>query len=539
MSVKKHHNLSILLLKDDFDNFDHVIKGDSRTRKYIIEDGSQHIGTLYVRSSVPKPPKWSSFFEGAIKIEDIGINTTVGAVLFKEIEGKIFAVTFGHGRYLLNPDSWVERFGLKVALNSIGREKIRTIDKTTFDAISRHSKEQASKETDARYFGLDVEQDLLRAVTGVPKNPAIGKRIYGMDSLSLSTDVKIERLEDLLQRIYEKYVDDSYKEDFPWVDHINEVKDSSTVSELDTLLVSQIESGNIDRIWMAVPEIIEWDKVGGFCFRMSEKSSEFQDIHLEDFVDSLADSDKKNICKETFTKKHVNCIDSEGYLTHKWQAYKCLYCELEKGTETYLLSGGKWYVVAKDFVASVNKSYAEIPNYEVNLPRYNDNSEGKYNERVSREMAGQFALMDRKIISYGGGYSQIEFCDLFSTNGDIIHVKRYGSSSVLSHLFAQGRLSGELFQMENEFRQRVAEKLPEGFEIKNLQERPKSGDYQIVYAIISDIPRELDIPFFSRLNLKNSVRNLCGLGYRVAKLKIEVDEKKAKLKRYRRRREQK
>ena len=237
MSVRKYHNLSILLLKDDFDNFNQVIKDDSRTKQFDIENGSEHIGTLYVRSSVPKPPKWSSFFEEIIEIEDIGINTTVGAVLFIETEGKIFAVTFGSGRYLLKPDSWVERFGLKVALNSIGREKIRTIDKTIFDAISRHSKEQASKETDARHFGLDVEQDLLRAVTGLPKNPAIGKRIYGMDSLSVSTDIKIERLEDLLKRIYAKYMDDSYKRDFPWVDHICEVKDNSVVSELDTLLV--------------------------------------------------------------------------------------------------------------------------------------------------------------------------------------------------------------------------------------------------------------------------------------------------------------
>ena len=57
MSVKKYHNLSILLLKDDFDNFNQVIKDDSQAKKYNIEDGSQHVGTLYVRSSVPKPPK--------------------------------------------------------------------------------------------------------------------------------------------------------------------------------------------------------------------------------------------------------------------------------------------------------------------------------------------------------------------------------------------------------------------------------------------------------------------------------------------------
>ena len=102
--------------------------------------------------------------------------------------------------------------------------------------------------------------------------------------------------------------------------------------------------------------------------------------------------------------------------------------------------------MAADFVAVVNQAYAAIPNYQVELPKYNDESEGRYNERVLKEMPGQFVLMDKKDIWYGGGQSQIEFCDLFSIDKDIIHVKRYGASSVLSHLFAQGRLQGNFFR---------------------------------------------------------------------------------------------
>ena len=96
----------------------------------------------------------------------------------------MFAVTFGPGRYLLRPDIWVERFGLRVALNSIGKEKIRTIDKTTFDAISRHSKEQGSKETDVEDFGLDIEQDRVLPVN-LRRSQIAGKTglgVYGDNS---------------------------------------------------------------------------------------------------------------------------------------------------------------------------------------------------------------------------------------------------------------------------------------------------------------------------------------------------------------------
>ena len=534
MASNKQHNLSIFLIKDSFSDFEQVIETDHLSKKIDIKDNLRKVGTLYYKSSFPTPPKWSSFFDKHIDIEDLGKNTTVSAVLLIKSIGKIFALTFGQGRFLLKPDCWVERFGLKVALNSIGSEKIRTIDKKTFDAISRQSIEQASQETEASNFGLDIEQDLLRAVTGTPKDSHIGKRIYGMDSLSVSTNIKIDKLEFWLQKIYDKYTDNSYKKDFPWVDHISEVKDKTLKDELDKLLFSQIASGNTDRVWMSVPEIIEWEKVGGFCFKLSKNSPESQDIHLHDFLDSLSESEKNNIEKSTFTNKYVHCIDSEGIRIHRWQAYKCLYCELEKENEneTYLLSEGKWYIVENDFVSSVKKSFSEIPNYKRKLPTYNDDSEEKYNKRVSDENP-DLALMDQKIILHGGGYSKIEFCDLFSFNGDIIHVKRYGASSVLSHLFAQGRVSGDLFQMDKEFRVKVSKKLPEGFKIRNIHDRPQNDSYQVVYAIISEAPGELDIPFFSRLNLKNSARNLLGLGYRVAKLKIDVEPEKAKLKKYR------
>ena len=47
--------------------------------------------------------------------------------------------------------------------------------------------------------------------------------------------------------------------------------------------------------------------------------------------------------------------------------------------------------------------------------------------------------------------------------------------------------------------------------------RPKQGEYRVVFAVISDRPGPLVLPFFSRLNLKHAVRRLDGYGFRVAK----------------------
>jgi uncharacterized protein (TIGR04141 family) len=371
--------------------------------------------------------------------------------------------------------------------------------------------------------------------TGVPKNGKIGKRIYGMDSLSVSTDTTIDKIKPFLKLLHDIYEDDSYKKDFPWVDHIAEIKDKSLISDLEDELFSRISEGNADKIWMAVPEVIEWEKVGGFCYLLGERSPEHPDIHLPDCLESWKNKVGSSFSKDTFFNRKINCVDNDGYVQKKWKVKKCIYCEIEIENQTFLLTAGRWYQIEKNFVENVNQFFVSIPDYDKTLPEYEDDSEGKYNERVCRSMPGEFALLDKKNIPWGGGHSKVEFCDLFSSDNDIIHVKRYGSSSVLSHLFAQGKVSGELFQMEQGFRLKVNERLPRGFTIPDPNERPESGKYQIVYAIISDVAGDLAIPFFSRLNLKNCCRTLQGLGYRVSKSKIEVEERKRKTKRHRKR----
>jgi uncharacterized protein (TIGR04141 family) len=139
--------------------------------------------------------------------------------------------------------------------------------------------------------------------------------------------------------------------------------------------------------------------------------------------------------------------------------------------------------------------------------------------------------MDRVLIPYGG-YNQIEFCDLYAKDREIIHIKRYGSSSVLSHLFSQGLVSGELFQTDGQFRKEVQAKLPPSHRF-NCEQKPRAGEFKVVFSVISDSPGDLVLPFFSKLNLKHAVRRLEGYGFDVALAKIEVSENISKLKRYR------
>ena len=85
-----------------------------------------------------------------------------------------------------------------MALNCIGNSTVKSIDKDTLDPLARHTREQASRAASASEFGLDIEQDLLRAVTGTPSEEGFGKWVTGMDTLHIAVPVTIETLPDLL-----------------------------------------------------------------------------------------------------------------------------------------------------------------------------------------------------------------------------------------------------------------------------------------------------------------------------------------------------
>ena len=486
-----------------------------------------------MKPPVNKPPDWSKFFDEYIDIRALGKTSTTAAVLAVKVENRWFAVVFGQGgRYLLQPECWEERFGLLVALNSIGHDRISSIDKRTFDALATHSRIQSAQEATPQDFGLDVEQDMVRAVTGSPLNKLLGQRLTGKDALRAAVRIKIEQTSSLLKNYKEQFNSENYKEYFPWVDHIGEVNNKSDIKKLDEILENRIKQRDLASCWLAVPEIIEWGQIDGFRYGFKKNQNpKHNNINFSKFLEEMGDSVDITI---SYLRRHqIYCIGDDDQKVHQWTVYKCIYCELDHQHDTYVLSGGKWYLVTRNFVKKVNDFFDKITRYTYALPVFNDKSEENYNTRIAKEIPDTYALMDRKLIMYGGGHNKFEFCDLYTKNRDIIHVKRYGQSKVFSHFFAQGTNSGELFHTQSEIRKLVNRKLPISHKIVDCDKRPSPGEYQVVFAIVSDSEEEdITIPFFSRLNLRAAVRRLEGYGYRVALAKIPVSPFSRKIKRY-------
>lgn len=513
--------LTIYLLKGTVRGASDAVEGPDDLQVFPIRVG-RATATLFVKPSLVVPPAWVGFFEGHVDLRQVLLRSaSSAAVLVLSVAGRWFAVAFGYGRHLLRQGVWEPNFGLRVTLNSIADSSIRSIDRKSFDAIARHTREEASRAGSIEQFGLHVEEDLLRAVVGKPEDETLGRSMAGMDALTVTAAVGLPDLPAQLERYGGQWRKRRYRERYPWVDQIAEIRDGRQSRDLDEQVVKRLAARDFDHTWLAVPEPINWSHAGGFRFSMSERAQTHDDIHLQQFLESLRDP--TSLSPKRLRQKSVYCLDADGrHASDRWSVYQCLYAEIREGEDVFLLTGGRWYRVARRFVQRIDQDVAGLPSTEYTLSAYRHGSEAAYNQAMARRDAA-IALMDQKNIRYGGGASQIEFCDLFVKKRAMLHVKRYGGSSVLSHLFSQGVVSATLFLQDAEFRKEIRKKLTSAHRDGVPEGRPRVDRYEVGFAIVSRSEGGLVLPFFSKVNLRNAARTLMGFGYRVTLTKIPVE----------------
>lgn len=528
MPRDRKNKLSIFLIKQEYTGHNQILKDYQNLESVRLPNNA----VFYHRNSHNNAPKWLQyFFKDSLGVVNIFSASSKGILLVPisyENHTRIFGIAFWYGNKMFLSWATEERFGIKTALGVVDPNSLRKIAKKNMSLAPKDTSEQLSKTGSIYDFWLDIEQDLVNSITGnvLSAERVFWKVVTGWDALSVSVEVDISSITSFLTTCYSKYVSWAYKENFWWIDQVQEVKNPVLIEELNTKLVENIKNDSLENTWMAVPEVIEWEKVEGFRYLQEWNPGLFDDINLHEFLSLLTDVQKSQM-EVTFLKWfEVFGISTENQeVIHDWSVYQCIYSEIQVSQRTFLLSNGKWYEIQNDFAEEINSYFSNFLSQgcPVALPSCHNENENDYNERVCAENATELICLDRNLIRHGWGNSSIEACDIYTQGKTFIHVKNYGGSSVLSHLFNQGVVSWELFASEYEFREKLNDKLSESFRIPNPNSRPPIAEYRVVFAIISTSSHSLNIPFFSKVSLKNAKRRLEGYGYKVSLLKIPVD----------------
>jgi len=517
------NNIAIYLIKQGYIDPKQILKAELKSKR--VND----IGVFYYGDSYKKEPSWiKKFFESSLgNIELFNASSRGILVIPVNVEinrQRLFALTFGYGWQYLKEGVYEERFGLKTVLNVVDPECLRKISKKNMSVSPKDTSEQLSKAGIISDFGIDVEQDLICSVTGkCLDSKTFGKTVTGAAAFHVSVKIDVHTINEFLKLCYEKYQSKSYQKNFSWVDQISEIKDPIIIDRLDGQLIDELKT-TTHVTWMAVPEILVWENVSGFRYTVT-KGDLYDDIHIQKFLSTLSESEREQLTISNLKEKSVYVVGTaQDDVIRSWSVYSCIYSEQKDPStnKTFLLSSGKWYEISDNFAKDINLDFEHFREQgsEVSLPKCGKNEdEATYNSNTVAQCAN-YCLMDKQLITHGGGYSKVEFCDIFTHDNQMIHIKKYAGSSVLSHLFAQGAVAGELFLSDAKFREKVNEKLMDGFKLEDCSKRPNPSDYKIIFGVISESPNKLQIPFFSKVNLRHVRKRLETFGYHVSMVKI-------------------
>nr|WP_278185474.1 DUF6119 family protein [Pseudomonas viridiflava] len=535
-NVEKVRTLSIRLLREEFDIAeafkDEYSPGTGRVQLRrsdwpLVEGGELFVGQLFTSR-----PSWLGFLEeqAGPQPENL-IASGAGGVLFLPTDDRIFAICFGHIHFALNDEAFERQFGLKVTLNSVPRDGLRTLDLATPDAVTFQKRVQASKDSDLQDFGVDVLRDLARVAGGTPSDVSFARFAAGRDTLSITCKLTSETLADKCEQVLAVYRSDTYKQRFPWIDNMQVVRIKETLATLDGHLfeaINSLRAGDESELHMAPPEIVDYEEgcllhYNGF----GSSGTDFHSLSIEDYVAELNRCEFDGTIDDIRERHYIKAKapDAEVF-KEQWRVYHCFTFETNLRADdedrSYVLFAGHWYSVDRNFKRQVEARFQAIPRVDIIGPTECRN-ERELIANLVEHREDLLCLDQVKINPLGVRYANIEPCDFLSSDKQFIHLKDGHSSGPISHLWSQGVVSAEALVSDADFRKKLRS-VVRGLRneavrlLPAINGRVVRADYTVVYGVMRKPYKngELDLPFFSKVSLQAAVDRIDQLDIPVA-----------------------
>jgi uncharacterized protein (TIGR04141 family) len=518
----RQQRLTAFLIKENLDR-DAVIRAKDTLESHHVAGLGGDEDNLFIKPSVGSAPRWVALLRPHVAGDLAGLyNSSTSAVLLVETADRLLALTFGHGRHLIEPEAVVQDFGLKVVLNTVAYNQIKSVDARTVDELTLHTRRDVSRDSSFGAFGLDVATDLVRAVTGTTSREGLAGRITGSDALALNSRAQVPELPELGEKLLGAYAEENYKRHFDFIDHLRSVKDPAVGGDLDDPLVEALRTRDIDNLHLAVPEPLNWLDVAGFRFSTERRDTE-RDLDSDPRISVYLETrPPEELSLDRLKSDQVEAMraDDDTRKLQGWSVYRCIVFEVEQHGELYTLSAGQWYRVSLSFKDDVYAFANGLSRIDVELPDADDGSTEEHYIAKAAEATGALSL-DQKLARRSVP-DPVEICDLLTPDGKLLHLKKRGKSSTLSHLFAQGVTCAELLMQSPEFRaeaREIAEAANAAFADVLPNARPERDEFEVGYVVITRSRRQdapFTLPFFSVVNLRAAAQRLQGFGYRVS-----------------------
>jgi uncharacterized protein (TIGR04141 family) len=381
MPRRPRRRLAVYLLKDGTDPAGALNEPNKLEYHHVTGLGSTD--ALVVKGNPTRVPAWASWLDGHVDGSLLGLKTaSAGAVLLVTAGRRLFAVTFGQGRHLLDHELVVPDFGLRVVLNTVAADQLKSVDVRTIDETTMHTRRDLSRDSSLSAFGLDVTRDLLSAVTGRPRDPTLAHRLTGADSLMLQAETSVPELPTLLDRLLGAYAATDYRTNFEFIDHLGAEKNPAQLARLDAKLISDLGTRAITDAHLAAPETLDWQDLEGFRFSFGGRSAPISaDPSIRSYLD--ARNGRTIDIKLLKTDKLMAVRASRDEVMAQWSIYRCLVYQVELDDALFVLSAGQWFRVDLQYRRRLEARVDALPKRD-GLPAADAGStEADYNAKAA------------------------------------------------------------------------------------------------------------------------------------------------------------
>lgn len=468
---------------------------------------------------------------------------TVG-MSFDADDGPVtYVAAFGVGAdAVIDRKKIVYDFGIKVAMNICDVEKLRRIQTTAHEAISRQTERQASAGTNLAVFGINTEVEFLRMLSGIvaPAYATAIESFRGKESISLkipkASVPDMTALIALCRTLEERYRSDDYKHtELRVYDQLKIENDPVVREKLDAKLAAKIAAKDFDGIHLAPPDFVEGEDVQYAYERKDEDHDPpfFDDLRIEDLI-SIPRRRLAGLTAATLKGWNVYRVDETTGKTYRaWSAYRCIVAEVDFNGKTYVLSNGQWRQISEELKQKVDDYFANnavVRNFSflpdgVNIydPARDQFREEVYNRKAAKNVPDTY-LFDKSKVDIAGK-KIYEICDLLRKNGAMIHVKRHSSGAAsINHIFTQAKLYAHAFSSEAVTREGMRSWIDANDEPENVGKAAddfkavipqkdidvNEKNHEIIFCILTDDPNMSlsDLPFMTRYELMLAHRYL-------------------------------
>jgi uncharacterized protein (TIGR04141 family) len=509
-----------------------------------------------------RPPVWQRFLWGEfhLSLAESG-GQSVGAIVFCAIPEQVgdqerirwVAWTFGTGSRSLQRKAQDPRFGLLAVLNLLTEQADQTetgdeqINKPATKARGPRMRElryrspapyvqqtghRAARDIPLDGFRIDRSTDLVAAIGSTGAVPALEtSTLHGGRALQFRRKIgRIDQLVEFATIALEESKQRRYREEFTWIDNITLVEDEETIGRLRAHVAETLATENnpasIDAILPDdLLDVGEDRSISCIAFPNERGAGKGRRTLTVARIAILIASFDDPVARERALDADLRFFDEAGKLIDSASVLECLSAEFQLDGAQYIAYNGDFYLVSGDYVQRVDREIAEIPVSTVEFPAYRGETEPAYNSRVGKDHKNEFILMDRALIEVPGE-TTVEACDLVAATGALVHVKRKGKSSMLSHLFLQAANSCELLRRSVEARRQFTKLLAARAGSAQLLESVQTAlaaaenrreELEVVFAFLGDWKGRTiaSLPLFSRISLVSEARRVRNLGYHV------------------------